>query len=61
MACNFIGSACAQNPAESIGNEFPTKKYIGAVVRKSSQLELAAEIGSFENLKVLFLKVHLLL
>ena len=25
------------------------KKYIGAVLRKSSQLELVAEIGPFEN------------
>ena len=29
------------------------KKYIGAVLRKSSQLELAADIGPFEDLLVL--------
>ena len=29
------------------------KKYIGAVLRKSSQLELAAEIGPFEDLLLL--------
>ena len=34
------------------------KKYIGAVLRKSSQLELAAEIGSFEDLMDLQKNVH---
>ena len=34
------------------------KKYIGAVLRKSSQLKLAAEIGSFDDLLDLQKIVH---
>ena len=41
------------NTCGTIKNGFPMKKYIGAVLRKSSQLELAAEIGPFEDLLVL--------
>ena len=37
------------NTRISIGNEFPMKKYIEAVVRKSSQLQILAEIYPFEN------------
>ena len=36
------------NTRISIGNEFPTKKYIEAVVWKSSQLRIFAEIDHFE-------------
>ena len=46
------------NAAKSIGNRFPAKKYIGAVVRKSSELELAAEIGPFEIFLPLYKKTH---
>ena len=35
--------------SKTIGNQLAMKKYIGAVLRKSSQLELVAEIGPFEN------------
>ena len=38
------------NTRISLGNEFPTKKYIEAVVRKSSGLQILAEIDHFENL-----------
>ena len=37
------------NTRKSIGNGFPMKKYVGAVVRKSFQLVIAAEIEHFEN------------
>ena len=37
------------NASKTIGNQLPMKKYIGAVLRKSSQLELVAEIGPLEN------------
>ena len=36
------------NASKSIGNGFPMKKYIGAVLRKSCQLVLTAEVGPFE-------------
>ena len=36
------------NTRFSLGNEFPTKKYIEAVVWKSSQLRILAEIDHFE-------------
>ena len=36
------------NTRISIGNEFPMKKYIEAVVRKSSQLRILAEVDHFE-------------
>ena len=34
---------------KSLGNGFPMKKYIEAVVRKSSQLQILAEVYTFEN------------
>ena len=37
------------NTRNSIGNGLPTKKYVGAVVRKSSQLIIDAEIDHSEN------------
>ena len=37
------------NIRKSLGNGFPMKKYIEAVVRKSSQLQILAEIYPFEN------------
>ena len=37
------------NTRKSIGNGFPMKKYVGAVVRKSFQLVIAAEIDHSEN------------
>ena len=37
------------NTRKSIGNEFYTRKYIEAVVRKASQLPILAEIHHFEN------------
>ena len=37
------------NTRKSIGNGFPMKKYVGAVVRKSFQLVIAAEIEHFEH------------
>ena len=42
---------CIECPdaSKTIGNQLRMKKYIGAVLRKSSQLELVAEIGPFEN------------
>ena len=42
---------CIECPdaSKTIGNQLPMKKYIGAVLRKSFQLELVAEIGPFEN------------
>ena len=42
---------CIECPdaSKTIGNQLPVKKCIGAVLRKSSQLELVAEIGPFEN------------
>ncbi len=42
---------CIECPdaSKTIGNQLPMKKYIGAVLLKSSQLELVADIGPFEN------------
>ena len=37
------------NTRISIRNEFPTKWYIEAVVRKSSQLQILTETDHFEN------------
>ena len=37
------------NTRKSIGNGFPLKKYVGAVVRKLSQLIKVVEIDHFEN------------
>ena len=37
------------NTRKSIGNGLPMKKYVGAVVRKSFQLVIAAAIHNFEN------------
>ena len=37
------------NTRNSIGNGFPLKKYVGAVVRKSSQLIMDEEIDHSEN------------
>ena len=38
------------NTRKSIGNGFPMKKYVGAMVRKSFQLVIAAEIDHSENI-----------
>ena len=42
---------CIECPdaSKTIGNQLPVKKCVGAVLRKSSQLELVAEIGPLEN------------
>ena len=42
---------CIECPVASktIRNQLPVKKYIGAVLRKSSQLELVDEIDPLEN------------
>ena len=37
------------NTRKSIGNGFPLKKYVGAVVRKLSQLIKVVEMDAFEN------------
>ena len=37
------------NTRKSVGNEFYMRKYVEAVVRKSSQLPILAEIHHFEN------------
>ena len=39
------------NTRNSIGNELPMKKYVGAVVRKSSQLIIDEEIDHSENFR----------
>ena len=41
------------NPRKSIGNGFPMKKYVGAVVRKLSQLVIVADIDLLGNRKYL--------
>ena len=50
---------CIECPdaSKTIGNQLPMKKYIGAVLRKSFQLEVVTEIGPFVNdLKLVFKK-----
>ena len=47
------------NTRKSIGNGFPMKKYVGAVVRKSFQLVTAAEIEHFENKRPVPKIIHL--
>ena len=47
------------NTRKSIGNGFPMKKYVGAMVRKSFQLVIAAEIEPFENKSSGTKKTHL--
>ena len=39
------------NTRNSIGNGLPMKKYVGAVVRKSSQLVIDEEIDHSENFR----------
>ena len=46
------------NARKSIGNGFPMKKYVGAVVRKLSKLIIVAEIDNFENIKHLSKKIQ---
>ena len=44
IECPDTRNRCIE-PAKSIGNGFSMKNYAGAVLRKSFQLELVAEIG----------------
>ena len=46
------------NTRKSTGNGFRTKKYVGAVVRKLSQLIVVAEVDPFENKKPLAKIIH---
>ena len=39
-----------RDASKILGNQLPVKKYIGAMVRKSFQLEFVAETDAFENL-----------
>ena len=38
-----------RDASKTIKNQLPVKKYVGAMVRKSFQLEIVVEIGLFEN------------
>ena len=48
------------NTRKSIGNGFPMKKYVGALVRKPFQLVIAAAIDHFENRILVPKIIHML-
>ena len=50
LKCHAIRRIECRNLAKSIGNGFPMKKYVGAMLRKPSIFQLVTEIGSFEKI-----------